>query len=362
MIDEELRPLLTGLSERPTVDTGSGPLRIAVIGLGWWTREHALPAIDDATNCAATVAVSGSPSKRASVREEWASIERDLSYDGFRSGEATDAYDAVYVCTPNARHLEFATAAAEHGAHVLCEKPMEVSVDRAERMVAACDDAGVELMVAYRLQTDPAIRRLGAAVEDGFVGEPIQVHAHMSQPLLSFFPDPDQWRLDPDLVGPGASVTDLGIYPINTTRFLLGEDPTEVRAEMTSTSDAFADVPDERAWFELTFDGGVRASCSVSQNAALFGTLSVVGTEGAIDLVPAFFGMDAQQLSVRRNGAAETIRYAPVDQMRAEFERFAGRILAGEPVEPSGEHGVVDVAVVERIYEAATVDGSVSIE
>ena len=68
----------------------------------------------------------------------------------------SDAYDAVYIATPPAFHLEYAETADEHGKRVLCEKPMEVTVERAERMVRVCEDAGVRLMIAYRIQAEPA--------------------------------------------------------------------------------------------------------------------------------------------------------------------------------------------------------------
>ena len=91
-------------------------------------------------------------------------------------------------------------------------------------------------MVAYRMQTDPTIRRLRSVISDGALGDPVTVQSHMSQPLPEFF-GVDDWRLDPSMAGRGCSVSDLGVYPINTTRFLLDTDPDSVVANGRSDRD-----------------------------------------------------------------------------------------------------------------------------
>jgi len=136
----------------------------------------------------------------------------------------------VYVATPNATHLEYVEAAAAQGKAVLCEKPLEATLDRARRLVAACREADAPLMVGYRMQTDPAVRRLRELIEAGVAGDVIHVHATMSQTMLGELDgEEDQWRLDPELSGGGA-LMDLGVYPLNTTRFALGADPVRVSA------------------------------------------------------------------------------------------------------------------------------------
>ena len=137
--------------------TEERPIRIAVIGLGWFARDRALPAIENATLCEATVLVSGSPEKALAVADQF-EADHVITYDEFHEGRVVDAYDAVYVATPNALHLEYAETAASLGKHVLVEKPLETTVERAERLVDACDRAGVTLMTAYRLQLEPTVR------------------------------------------------------------------------------------------------------------------------------------------------------------------------------------------------------------
>ncbi|WP_198662053.1 D-xylose 1-dehydrogenase Gfo6 [Halorussus litoreus] len=342
-------------------DTDLEPLRIAMIGLGWWTREEAIPAVADGDFCETTVLVSSEREKAETAADEADHAETGLTYEGFHAGEATDEYDAVYVATPNATHLEFVESAAEFGKAVLCEKPMEASPDRARRMVEACEDAGVPLMVAYRMQTDPAVRRARELVQQGAIGDPVYVHGSMSQRLLEMIPDPDQWRLDPDLAGPGASVTDLGIYPINTARFVLDADPEAVSAFTRSGDEAFSDVPDEAATFQVQFDDGTLAVCAASQHAHQSSHLTVVGTEGQVGLEPAFFDRANRRFTLEVDDTRANVDYEEIDQMREEFDYFGHQVRSGREIYPDGRHGLVDIEAIEAVYESAAADARVAL-
>ncbi len=332
-------------------DAEAGPVRIAMVGLGWWVREQAIPAVRSTDRCETTVLVSRRKEDAEELASQLVSVDTALSTEEYHAGKGTDAYDAVYVSTPNGAHLEYVETAAEYEKAVLCEKPMESSVDRAEAMVEATTAADTPLMIGYRMHTEPAVRRLRELLDDGVLGDPVQIHGHMSQRLLDINPDPDQWRLDPELAGPGSTVTDIGVYPLNTARFLLDEDPVAVDAQLHSRHDAFSEVPDEHAQFTLAFPD-CTASCTASQNAAQSSHLLVVGTEGTARIDPAFFPSQPRQLSVTRDTTAVETTFEQVDQMEEAFEYFADRVLAGESPTADGEHGLVDMRIIEAIYEA----------
>jgi predicted dehydrogenase len=350
-------------TERDWQTKTDGTVRIAVIGLGWWTVEHAIPAIESTDLCETTVLVSSSQNKATQIAADHESVEEVLTYDAFHDGAATDAYDAIYVCTPNALHLTKVETAARFGKDVLCEKPMESTADRAETMVETAEEAGITLMIAYRMQTDPAIRCTRRLIAEGFIGEPALIHGEMGQPLLSMMDDPDQWRLNTDLAGPGASVTDLGIYPINTARFVLDADPQRVSGfTYASDREGFREVPDERATFTLTFPDGVHATCTASQNVDESGLFRVTGTEGRVELEPAFFNDSAKTLTLSRGDTTAEARFDAVDQMEEEFDYFATRLLDGEEPFPDGRHGLVDMRAIEATYDAAERGETVRIE
>lgn len=361
---DELR---TTFSDRDWQTVEDGTLRIAMVGLGGWTVNRAIPGVDSSQLCETTALVTSSTEKARSVARESASSLGDeddatdvaddvatLTYDEFKDGEESDAYDAVYVATPNALHKEYVVAAADLGKAVLCEKPLEANVDRAAELVDGAAD--VPLMTAYRMQTEPTVRAMRALVRQGAIGDPVAVHGHMTQPVLDYG-SPDQWRLDPDLAGYGSSVTDLGIYPLNTARFVLEADPVAVTARANSTHPAFDEVPDERASFTLEFPNEVRANCTASQNAHQSGSIRVIGSDGTIRLEPAFFGDERRELVVDLDGVQTRFAPDPIDQMCEEFDYFADRVLGDEPIEPDGEHALRDMQVIERIYAAADGDG-----
>jgi len=340
--------------------TDEGTVRFALVGLGWWTVEQAVPAIADSAFCEVGAVVSSSPEKAERVATGVDGDTRSLSYDEFRDGAATDAYDAAYVSTPNAFHLDYARAAAEHGKHVLTEKPMEATTERAAEMVDVCEEAGVDLLVGYRMHTEPAVRRARELVREGAIGDPQFVHSANTQRLLDIFGNHDQWRVDPELTGYGTSVMDLGIYSINTARFLLDTDPRTVTAEMDSSHPAFDEVPDEQARFSLTFEDGTYAVCTCSQNAEPGSFLEITGTEGRIRLDPAFHLETT--LSVTVDGETATLETTGVDQMREIFDYAANSFLTDRSATPDGRHGLVDMRTIESVHEAAETDGQVVVD
>ncbi len=333
-----------------TADPGP-PVRLAVIGLGWWVREEAIPAIAAGEFCETSVVVSSSREKAERVRDRTPTAEHALTYGEYHDGVAADVYDAVYVCTPNATHLEYVETAAELGKAALCEKPMEASVERAERLVEVCEEHGVTLMIAYRMQTEPAVRRARELIRDGFVGDPILVQGHMSDSLLELIPDPDQWRLDPELSG-GCSLIDIGIYPLNTTRFLLDAEPVSVQGRTVSVHDAFSEV-DEHVTFQVAFTDDVSAIYSASHNAHGASHLKVLGSEGEITLEPVFFPWDDREVVLRRGGTVDRITFEQVDQMEEEFDYFGHCLRSGTEPTPDGRHGLRDMRTIEAVYESA---------
>jgi len=342
---------LDAYDDRDWQTTTDGTVRYALIGLGWWTIDVALPAIEASDLGEVTTFVSSSTEKAERLAAE-NDVAHGISYDEFHEGAATDAYDAVYIGTPNAYHLAYAETAAEHGKAILCEKPMETTVERAEQMVAACED--VPLMVAYRMHTDPAVRRARELIADGFLGEPVSVYGNNSQPLLEMNDNHDQWRLDPDLSGYGTSVMDLGIYSLNTARYLLRRDPVAVQSQMSSHHEAFADVDDERAGSLLVLEDDVKMVTTDSQRAHQDTQLKLTGTEGQIELRPAFHGECTLRLS--RGEKTVTIEHDTFDaemEMREEFDYFADRVLSEKEIYADGRHGLQDMRIIRALHEAA---------
>ncbi|SFS67202.1 D-xylose 1-dehydrogenase Gfo6 [Halostagnicola kamekurae] len=332
--------------ERESVD---GTVRLAVVGIGGFAENRAIPGVRAGTYCEPTVLVTGSPRRTRPVADEFG-VDHVLAYDDYLAGELEGEYDAVYVSTPNAFHAKYARSAAERGKHVICEKPLETSAERAREIADACARAGVTLMTAYRLQLEPTVRRCRELVAAGVIGDVVQVHGGFSHPLLEFA-DADTWRLDPDLAGGGALV-DLGIYPINTTRYLLDADPVSAYASTHSIDDPF-DRVDEHVSVQLEFPGDATAACTASFDAHASSQLQVVGTNGMISVSSPFGGVVPQDIVVESGEMRTEYTGPPVDEVREEFDYFGYCVLTGTRPEPDGADAIVDLRIIDAAYESA---------
>ena len=339
-------------------ETPDGTVRLAVVGVGGFARERALPGIEAGEYCETTLLVSGSTERTRAVAEEF-DVPNVVDYDDFLDGAFAEAYDAVYVATPNALHGRYATAAAERGKHVICEKPLETTTDRARSVVDACEAAGVTLMTAYRLQAEPTVRRTRELIRADDIGDVVQVHGRFSNPLLANA-DPSTWRLDADLAGGGALV-DLGVYPLNTTRFVLDEDPISISALTRSSGGPFDEV-DEHVTFDLEFRTDAVASCSASFNAHAASRLDIIGTDGLISISAPFGGVVPQDLVVETGEMCMEYTGPPTDEVREEFDYFGYCVLTETTPGPDGWDGLEDVRIIEAAYEAAESGRLVSLE
>ena len=246
-----------------TAQPGSNPqppdrrVGFAVVGLGELTLEEALPALAGGSRSRLAALVSSDRDKGLEVARKHGVPERSVyTYDDFDRIADDEGVDAVYIVLPNAMHREFTERAARAGKHVLCEKPMATTPEDCERMIAACRDADVRLMVAYRCQYEPhhhEIRRMARSRQHGAVK---LIEATNTQNAS----ESDGWRLKRDLAGGGA-LPDIGLYCLNTVRFVLGEEPIEVMARTHSTpgDPRFREVEESVAW-QMRFPSGAIAS------------------------------------------------------------------------------------------------------
>lgn len=346
-----------GFDRRDWDDDTEGTVRIALVGLGDFSRTEALPAIANCESATVAATVSGSAGKALKVANQ-ADAAAALTYEEFHAGEGSDEYDAVYICTPNARHLEHVEAAAELGKDVICEKPMEATVERAEAVVDACVDADVTLMVAYRMQSDPVVRRVRELVADGFVGTIAQVRGSFTFTMFSDQNgDMDQWRLDPSLAG-GGSLYDIGVYPLNTARFVIDADPVSVQGSLSSPNPQFdGPVIDEHAAFVAEFDDGVQALCQSSYGSFGDSFLTVAGGEGRITMEDIFVPNAPRTVRLERDGRSACYEGLDVNELTEQFDYFAHCCLTGEEPHAGGEHALVDMYALAGVQTSAA-DGA----
>ncbi|MCY7349061.1 MAG: Gfo/Idh/MocA family oxidoreductase [Cytophagaceae bacterium] len=325
-------------------------LNVAILGLGSYGTRVA-EAMKECKQAKLVGAVSGTPAKLEQWKSKYGLDAKNLyNYENFDSIKNNPDIDVVYVITPNVLHKDFAIRAAKAGKHVITEKPMAGNVKDAQEMIAACQKAGVKLMVGYRLHFEPFTRELIRLRESGELGKILHVNTQTGFRIG----DPNQWRLKRELAG-GGGMMDIGIYSINAVRYGSGEEPIWVTAQEVKTDPVkFKEGIDETITFQMGLPNGIIASCSSSYNFNNADRIFVAGDKGFAELAPATgYG----PLKGRTNKG-------PMDQpvvthQAYQMDGMADIILNGKSISPpvDGQEGLKDMKIIEAIYESIRQDG-----
>jgi predicted dehydrogenase len=326
----------------------------ALVGLGNLTLGELMPAFGSCKYAKPVALVSGDAKKAARVAEQYGIDPKNIyNYKNFDRIRENKEIDAVYIVLPNSMHHEFTIRAAKAGKHVLCEKPMANSVKECEEMIAACKQAGKKLMVAYRIQYEPNNRMVKEWIRNKKYGNTKLIETINSQNIG----DPGQWRLNKALSGGGA-LPDIGIYCLNTCRFLTGEEPEAVLASVYSTpnDERFREV-EETVMFQLFFPSGIRANCTTSYGVHRARHYTVYGDKGAwFGMNPAFDYHGVQTEVARTEGKIEwkqQPRVSEKNQFALEMDHMALSILNDTQPYTPGEEGLQDCRIIEAIYASA---------
>lgn len=319
-------------------------LGVALCGLGSLATNQIAPALLRTRHCRLAGIVTGSPEKAEVWKEKYQLPSRSIySYDNMHEMASNPDIDIVYVITPNALHLDHATKAAQAGKHVFCEKPLEISVARCQQMIDVVKQAGKMLGVGYRCQFEPNNLECVRIVREKELGELKIIDAGFAFAIG----DPRQWRLRRDLAGGGA-LMDLGVYCVQTTRCLTGEEPIWISAAEVKTDPVkFAEV-DETILWQTKFPSGVIANCTTSYGANGFGGFRAGTDKGWFGLDPGYY-----YNGNRGRRSDNTDINIPVDdQFVLELDHFAECVRTGTPSKVPGEMGLQDVKIMMAIYES----------
>ena len=318
--------------------------RFAVVGGGWISQAAFIPGLAQTSNAVFAALVTGDPAKAASLGRRYG-VET-ATYGTYEALLDSGRVDAVYVATPNWRHREHALPALARGIPVLLEKPMATSVADAEAINEAARRTGTPLMIAYPLHGHPVPLAGGARVRSGELGDVRMISSVFTQHVSAsnHRAQSGYWA------GP---VPDMGTYPINAVRNLLGAEPIEVSAVGVRTPSRGLDI-DDLVSVTLRFPGERLAQFVVGFTGEGVNQVRIVGTRGELEIDPAFmFGPDLAIAHRTTIGGRKGSRSFPVtDQFAGQTEYFVDCIQAGTTPEPDGEEGLLDVIVIEAIERA----------
>jgi len=329
----------------------------AVVGLGAIAQSSILPAFAHCKR-AKLVALVGSDEKKTAQLAKQFHAENRYRSDQYAVCLANPEISAVYIATPPGAHAGLTIQAAQAGKHVLCEKPLAAKLADSTAMVEACRKNGVLLMTAYRKFFEPSTLYLKQMIQRGDLGRIDVIHTAFSELHLPNVSLP--WMLDSKMAG-GGPLMDLGVYCVNTTRWLVEENPVEVTAKSwVHDTVRFWDV-EQGISFRLQFPSGLVVQGSSSYDAVLSSFIFVQGTKGWLSLSPAF-PFDEDRILTGRIGKRQIHKtFKVTDEFAPEVDSFAAAIQDKQPVEPDGIQGHRDMIILDAIYEAARTQQSVTI-
>jgi len=337
---------------------GAKSVGYAVVGLGSISEVAVLPAFRHSKK-SRVVALVSHDLKRARELGKKFGVKNCYSYEDYDRCLSQPDVDAVFIASVNGAHAEQTIRAAAAGKHVLCEKPMANSVADCRRMVEACRQSKVRLMIAYRNYFEPGSLALKKLVDSGKLGRLRHIFSTYTEIV-----DPvkaKHWQLNPHLAG-GGSLMDIGIYCVNTMRFLAGSSPLDATAAAwTDDSQRFSGVEDSIA-FRHTHPGGLvcQGTSSYSSQAASF--VQVHGEKGWAALNPAFAFEEERRFFGKIRGRWFEQKFKVLDEFVLELDSFADWVRRGRDPVPDGVDGMRDIATIEAIYRSVRESRTVAVE
>ncbi len=251
--------------------------------------------------------------------------------------------DVVYISLPNSLHAEWTVKALEAGKHVLCEKPLAVSVDEVDAVIQAARRSGRVAAEAFMYRHHPQTIKVKEIVDSRQLGSVQLVRGAFTFQINS----EEDIRLQGSLAGGG--VWDLGCYPISFTRYIFGAEPEEVFGWQV----AGAGGVDESFCGQMRFPGGKMAYFDCGFRLPFRMEMEIVGSEGILHVPMAFKpGLQAAFI-LRRGDAEERIETAAQELYRGEVEDMADAVLLGKPPRLSLEHSRANVAAISALLASA---------
>jgi predicted dehydrogenase len=323
----------------------TGALRFGVLSTADIGMRKVLPAMLRADRVE-VVAIASRDLGRAQAAAAELGLPR--AHGSYEDLLADPDVDAVYNPLPNHLHAEWTIAAARAGKHVLCEKPLATTVADAERMIAACEDAGVVLMEAFMYRLHPSWEAVRELVASGRIG-PLRA----VQSWFSYFND-DPTNIRNRLDAGGGALFDIGCYCVNLSRMLFGSEPVRIRASVTRDPRMGIDVLTSGI---LDFPDGVATFTSTTR-AEPDQRVHVYGTEGRIAIeIPFNIPPDRPtRVFVTAGGDpplapnTEELVFEPADPYTVQGERFAAAVLDGTPVPVPTSDTVANLRVIEELF------------
>lgn len=322
------------------------PVRWGILGCGWISSEAIAPALAALPGTRLHSACSRDAERAA----RFCAPYEARSYSDLQQFLADPELDAVFIATPNDRHVADVLACAAAGKHALCDKPLAPTAADAQRVLQACQDAGVKLGVGYQMRFNPVHQEMARRIATGELGR--IAYAHVQACFRYPFP-PSEWRRHLSTAGGGWATADLGTHLVDLLLWQLGP-VAQVQAQMENG--AFGYETEDTCSAVLHFASGALATltCSTAVTAprselALYGEQGCLVGENTIGI-----GTWGRLLAGDAQGLTECSLDLPATgPYHLELAAFSEALRAGTEPPVPGEAGLAAARVIDAIRQSA---------
>lgn len=335
----------------------------AIVSTGRHSDQKMAPAISASQDAVLSAVFSRDLNRARSFAKRHGA---SAAYDSFEALLRDPSVDVVYIASPNSLHSWQAVMAAQAGKHVLCEKPMALTIDECELMIQACNYYNVQLGVGFHLRQHPGVRQLRDLVQRGLFGSIALIQSQWGYGARGLIkPRPrqllSQWWENPAMVGAGAWMGS-GIHCLDLMRYVLGEEVVEV----TAITDASDDEPLENLIavllrFENNTLGMITASRRIPDSR---NDLTVYGSLGRGAMNDGLYTDLQGQLEVVSETRQIKEDYGPPDPLAMyirQVESFNRAVTTSSQPDATGMDGLKGVAATLAILESSTTGQRVSL-
>ena len=319
-----------------------GVLSTAKIGRQW-----VIPAMQR-SQFGVVTAIASRDLSRAKAAAAELGIEK--AYGSYQELLSDRNVDAVYIPLPNHLHVPWSLRALKANKHVLCEKPIGLSLAEAEQLAgAAAARPKLKIMEAFMYRFHPQWQLARQIVREGRIGQLRTIHSHFSY----YNDDPQNIRNQRDIGG--GALMDVGCYPISLSRFIYDAEPQRVAGHIER--DPTTEIDRLTSAVLEFFQGTATFTCATQ--LAPYQRVHIFGTSGRIEIEIPFNAPHDEpcrmrvQVGTQPGTAIEEIRLEPCDQYMLQADAFARAILEDTPVPTPLADAVANMRVIERVAASA---------
>jgi len=326
----------------------SGTVRWGILSTADIGVRKVIPGIRKAARCEVVAIASRDGEQARAVADQLGIPSAHASYEALL---ADPGVDAVYIPLPNHMHMDWTIAALRAGKHVLCEKPLAMTADDAQRMVDVAHETGLHLMEAFMYRQHPSWVAAMDLVDSGRIGTLTAV-----QSWFSYYND-DATNIRNIVEYGGGALFDIGCYTINLSRMVFGGEPLHIQASVRRDR---ATGVDAHVSAILDFDGGIASfTCAIRSESDQ--RVHIYGTKGRISIDIPFNIPPDRPTRIRLTAGGDpplapdttVLEFPTTDPYTAEVERFVSAVLDGGPTPVPPEDAVANLRVIDTIFAIA---------